>query len=773
MEQYVRTKIDTQLTNLGWILNGNSRNVFLEEARTKEEKKILGGKRPDYVLYSSDYSLYEPLAIIEAKSSKTKGLDGAIEQACDYAYKLNAPFIFATDGTFLKTFHVKENSALKFNGEEVNSFLKEDIAQLFRLQASVDIRPVEVIKSLDSLIEDFSDINDLLRKQGLTAGYQRFSEFTTILFLKLFSDRETYSKKPQISEIQSWDYLSKIQSKDYLNYIQTVIFPAIKNLYGGDDIFPEKLEITDSGIFKQIYDKISPLQLTYINEDVKGAAFEYFLANSPSADKDLGEYFTPRHVVKMLVTMLDPQLGEKIYDPFCGTGGMLIEAFKHIKSNMEQTDINKTTLEKHTIYGRELTSNARIAKMNMILAGDGHTEIKKCDSLSPENIKEVEDKFDIVISNFPFSQQTDYKNFYDVPTNSGDSICLQHCLKALKENGRMGLVVPEGLLFKKEHTKTRNYLFENCHVEYVISLPQGVFLPYTPSKTSILFCRMGNPNGKTWFYDVKNDGFSLNNHRWKEPGRSDLDKFLSFRNVSDADKETFGFMGVDYKTIAENQFILWSQRYTVNEDIAGETMALDDVIDVVCGNRITQKNDRGTKYPVYGGGGVSFYTDSTNAEDCIVISRFAMSEKCVRYVKEPFWLLDSGFTVSIKKDQEDRFSENYLFYVLQSIQNKIFLCGRGIGQKNIDFELFNSIKIPVLQSKQEQEIFVKEILKQQDVINMHEAKIAEIKETISRSLKGLSKPLKGLSDTELASKYEAGAIDLKNVVYPMLTKPKN
>jgi type I site-specific restriction endonuclease len=81
MEQYVRTKIDTQLSNLGWILNGSGRNVFLEEARTKEEKKILGGKRPDYVLYASDYSLYEPLAIIEAKSSKTKGLDGAIEQA--------------------------------------------------------------------------------------------------------------------------------------------------------------------------------------------------------------------------------------------------------------------------------------------------------------------------------------------------------------------------------------------------------------------------------------------------------------------------------------------------------------------------------------------------------------------------------------------------------------------------------------------------------------------------------------------------------------------
>ena len=120
MEQYTRTSINTQLENLGWFLAGPSKNVYQEESRTEKEKKKLAGKRPDYVLYASDRSIPTPLAIIEAKTS-AKGLDSAIEQAVTYARILNAPIVFATDGTFYKTKHIKENTSLIYNGEEVNS----------------------------------------------------------------------------------------------------------------------------------------------------------------------------------------------------------------------------------------------------------------------------------------------------------------------------------------------------------------------------------------------------------------------------------------------------------------------------------------------------------------------------------------------------------------------------------------------------------------------------------------------------------------------------
>lgn len=129
-------------------------------------------------------------------------------------------------------------------------------------------------------------------------------------------------------------------------------------------------------------DKLDPLTLTDVDSDVKGDAFEYFLKASTSTKNDLGEYFTPRHIVKTMVRLVNPQIGETIYDPFCGTGGFLIESFRHIYNNMARTDANLKMLREKTVYGNEITNTARITKMNMILAGDGHSNIKMKDSLA-------------------------------------------------------------------------------------------------------------------------------------------------------------------------------------------------------------------------------------------------------------------------------------------------------------------------------------------------------------------------------------------------------
>ena len=209
----------------------------------------------------------------------------------------------------------------------------------------------------------------------------------------------------RLPEMYRWNHLEKLPKENWLRYLNDTIFPKISEIYNDKHIFSESLKITNTRLFKNIYDKLNPLQLSYINNDVKGAAFEYFLANSPSSDKDLGEYFTPRHIVKFLVKLLNPQLGEKVYDPFCGTGGMLIESYKHIWQTMRRNDDNIKILKEETLYGSDISSNARIAKMNMILAGDGHNNIKQLDSLYIDNLKEVENKMDVIITNFPFSQQ--------------------------------------------------------------------------------------------------------------------------------------------------------------------------------------------------------------------------------------------------------------------------------------------------------------------------------------------------------------------------------
>jgi type I restriction enzyme M protein len=212
-------------------------------------------------------------------------------------------------------------------------------------------------------------------------------------------------------------------------------------------------------------------------------------------------------------------------------------------------------LREETIYGNEITNTARITKMNMILAGDGHSNIHMKDSLANPTYKSQYDEgnivrnkdgkteyssddsgiYDIVITNMPYSQKTNHGRLYDLPSSNGDSICVQHCLKAINraaKDGRMALVVPEGFLFRKDLAKTREYLLMNCQLQSIISLPQGVFLPYTGVKTDIIYATKVNKKFKIadqkkdfWYFDVKNDGYSLDNHRRKLEASSDLLKY--------------------------------------------------------------------------------------------------------------------------------------------------------------------------------------------------------------------------------------------------------
>lgn len=392
----------------------------------------------------------------------------------------------------------------------------------------------------------------MLRGEGLRAGIERFGEFANILFLKLISESEQIKRESGIPTkfdvACSWDSIKQIPISTRIEYINKTVYDKLNALYDTDIFTP--LQIRDASILKEIMDKLDPLMLTDVDSDVKGDAFEYFLKASTSTKNDLGEYFTPRHIVKTMVRLVNPQIGEKIYDPFCGTGGFLIESFRYIHNNMARTEANMKTLRESTVYGNEITNTARITKMNMILAGDGHSNIKMLDSLANpidgtetymENGVLHHRGFDIVLANMPYSQKTKHGNLYDLPNTNGDSICVQHCMKAINsaaENGRMALVVPEGFLFRKDLAKTREYLLEHCQLQSIISLPQGVFLPYTGVKTDIIYATKVNKKVKSsekkkdfWYFDVKSDGYTLDNHRRKLEMPSDLAKYEEYRKL--------------------------------------------------------------------------------------------------------------------------------------------------------------------------------------------------------------------------------------------------
>ena len=476
-----------------------------------------------------------PIAIIEAKPP-SGDLDVAMNQAVTrYAQPLSVPLVFVYNEIFVAGQHVNQSRPLKIDGEQLQDFVDQATALRFINEgAEILSAPKDINFNRDELISIFKGVNNLLRKDGLRDGYERFSAFSEILFLKLIDEFEKLNKHRNLPSRFDGRYLwsSFVQrfnnnDSDMLDFISNTVWPHLRSIYG--DIFESEFSINKPGTLKRIVSEVDPINLTATDTDVKGDAFEYFLKTVTNGTKDLGEYFTPRHIVRTMVNLVEPRYGETVYDPFCGTGGFLLEVFKYLTlrtdpSNQEMLD----WIKREAIHGRELTSTARITKMNMILFGDGHANIHQVDSL--EN--PVDSQYNIVLSNIPYSQKTEFGALYPIPTTNADSVCVQHIFRALKPNGSAAVIVPETFLYDDgDIGKTREWIVKNSQKFTVISLPRGVFMPYTPTKTNILFFQKGASCRSFFFFVVHNDGFELNTNRKPISGDSDIKKLLGMGNT--------------------------------------------------------------------------------------------------------------------------------------------------------------------------------------------------------------------------------------------------
>ena len=537
LETATRKKIDQMLNNLGWHIDEFSKecNVTTERAKTEEQnknlKKISGFKKPpDYVLYKSNSD--KPLAIIEAKR-KGQNVDDALEQAKErYAKPLGIQIVFAYDGSFFKSEKIDDGKELKVDGITVTQLISErQILRFIDEGHSISEATPEVKHSRAELISIFRYANNMLRKEGLREGIERFTEFSNILFLKLISEiedeREKKGEERIINEQFCWNKFNKKDADDMYYYVSNTVLKELRKEYG--EIFDDRLKIS-ANTLKAIVDKLSKISLKNADSDVKGDAFEYFLKTSITLGNDLGEYFTPRHIVKMMIDMIDPKFGEKIYDPTCGTGGFLISTFNYIQKRSAKTPEVLKKLKAETVYGRELTSTARIAKMNMIITGDGHTNIQHMDSLD----NPVNEEYHVVVANPPYGQSTDYGVHYAVPDSSSDGIFLQHIVKSLKSEGRAAVVIPEGLLFRDVDLDLRKYILQHCKIHAIISLPAGVFRPYAKgNKTDIIILEKAKdpkkPEGtkSIWFYDMTADGFDLTSDLRKQVDENDIPDLLT------------------------------------------------------------------------------------------------------------------------------------------------------------------------------------------------------------------------------------------------------
>lgn len=763
LEAETRVLIDRSLENLGWKLKGKDKNVFFEQPKTELERKKLGGKRPDYVLYSKESE--KPLIVIEAKKKGSR-IDEALEQGIGYARAIDAPLVFATDGVFCKAFHTGANRPPILNGEEVDEFIREALALRYLTSYEVNTVSPKVQYDRKELIRIFDEANNMLRGEGLRAGIERFGEFANILFLKLISESEQAKKErgepTKFDMACSWDAIKGIPASTRIEYINKTVYDKLNALYETDIFTP--LQIKDTGILKDIMDKLDPLMLTDVDSDVKGDAFEYFLKASTSTKNDLGEYFTPRHIVKTMVRLVNPQIGEKIYDPFCGTGGFLIESFRYIYNNMARTDANLALLRENTVYGNEITNTARITKMNMILAGDGHSNIEMKDSLAnpvdgtetymDESGKIHHRGFDIVIANMPYSQKTKYGSLYDLPSTNGDSICVQHCMKAINSaapNGRMALVVPEGFLFRKDLTKTREYLLDHCQLQSIISLPQGVFLPYTGVKTDIIYATKVNQKVKSsekkktfWYFDVKSDGYTLDNHRRKLDFPSDLSKYEEYRKL-DEDQATdmlkVGFEIIPLDKVRQNSNILVGSRYRVSVKRSNyETVCFSDIATLVRGvnykkqqqttfrtaniilpaDNITLEGDLKVQKEIYVDDTVTLSDDKRLQKNDIFICMSSGSKEHigkVAFIDQDTKYYAGGFMGIIRVNMQ-RCLPKFLYYYLNysmKFREEIKLLTQGANINNISSTI-NSIEIP-LPPIDVQERIITELDGYQQVVN--------------------------------------------------------
>ncbi|TYA55703.1 class I SAM-dependent DNA methyltransferase [Formosa maritima] len=338
-------------------------------------------------------------------------------------------------------------------------------------------------------------------------------------------------------------------------------------------------------------------QLPLDNRDTKGDLYEYMLSKIAEAGTN-GQFRTPRHIINMMVAMAQPKQDDIICDPACGTAGFLVSAGEYIFDNHNDWFQNKTFREHfntNMFHGTEFDpSMLRIAAMNLQLHGMETPVLSGKDALSEAN-GDVEDAYTLILANPPFKGSLDYDEvesslLQTTKTKKTELLFLSLMLRTLKVGGRAAVIVPDGVLFgsSNAHKSIRKELVENQKLEAVISMPSGVFKPYAGVSTAVLFFTKTNSGGtdKVWFYDMKADGYSLDDKR-NEIKENDIPDILARYTSLRADakqspehtrKRTDHSFLVPFDEIKGNDWDLSINRY---KEIVYEEIEYDEPVDII------------------------------------------------------------------------------------------------------------------------------------------------------------------------------------------------
>ena len=380
-----------------------------------------------------------------------------------------------------------------------------------------------------------------------------------------------------------WSVFRDLPAEKMYELMQTEIFPFIKNLHGSKE--STYSQYMSDAIFKiptpQLLSKIvDALDNIYIDmaknmdTDTKGDVYEYLLAKLSTAGVN-GQFRTPRHIIRMMVELLDPKPEDIICDPACGTSGFLVSAGEYLKEKYHNEIFynreKKDHYNNHMFFGYDMDRTMlRVGAMNMMTHGVDNPNIAYRDSLSDQNLDSG--KYSMILANPPF------KGSLDADTVSADllKVCktkktellfLTLFLRMLKVGGRCACIVPDGVLFGSStaHKAIRKAIVDGNRLEAVISMPSGVFKPYAGVSTGILiFTKTGHGGtDNVWFYDMQADGYSLDDKRTPVSENDIPDIIARFHNLAgEADRERIekSFF-VPKSEIVENDYDLSINKY--------------------------------------------------------------------------------------------------------------------------------------------------------------------------------------------------------------------
>ncbi|MBI5024713.1 MAG: SAM-dependent DNA methyltransferase [Candidatus Omnitrophica bacterium] len=440
---------------------------------------------------------------------------------------------------------------------------------------------------------------------GIANPLTAIEQMSYLIFMKRLEDMDFQHKKAadrrnekyvsiyKGQENCRWSYWINMPAEEMIAHVRDKVFPFIKTLKDDDHHFSQSMKdavfmIPRPSLLQESVRIIDELNITQQNQDTQGDLYEYLLSELKTSGKN-GQFRTPRHIIRMIVELVNPVLGDRICDPACGTAGFLINAYQHILKENTSPDVlevdedgvphhlvgdkitdkkQRAFLKEKALHGFDFdTTMVRIALMNAVLHGIDKPNIRYTDTLS--KTYEEKEKYEIVLANPPFKGSIDKSDISDrlkLKTTKTELLFMNLFVELLVTGGKCGVIVPDGVLFgsSNAHKEARTMLVEENELQGIIKMPSGVFKPYAGVSTAVVIFAKGGTTDKVWFYDMQADGFSLDDKRTKTPDKNDIPDIIAQWNARDKKKSPCKgekWFWVDAKEIRENKYDLSISRY--------------------------------------------------------------------------------------------------------------------------------------------------------------------------------------------------------------------